>query len=282
MSRWEVALRVGVIVRKSEVVEFALTHYPGPIATPDKDGPQLATAIAEEPDAYRVLRDFHNLEGGPVYVAADGSDVPMLRILVNHGTTDRESRFALVGAIDNDAIDILRSHLRRDDMDPWVLQHTLHRAATSGQNALIKLLLKPGNRELIPQLFFGKGYALYMAARENDPSLVPDLVESDDDLDTALSLSVINESQVALGKLLQWIVTLNQTSRNSDPYVVLVEKSIRKFINYHPNAIDRDSLELIPLLCEHFSEAQAQALQEDSDVGTIVRTALMGVERVVE
>ncbi|KAJ3041327.1 hypothetical protein HK097_002291 [Rhizophlyctis rosea] len=162
-------------------------------------------------------------------------------------------------------------------MGDWDLQGALSHAAKCGKNASVKLLLHPGNRELNPQLDVGgRGIALYYAATERGLSHVPDLVESDADISHALRCAVIKGDKAALEKLLKWVVDDVQPTWTSNPYVVPVEMLVRRTISEHRNVKDWKLPEIIPVLCEHFSEMEVEALQEDPEVGTIVRDALKG------
>ncbi|KAJ3050780.1 hypothetical protein HK097_008240 [Rhizophlyctis rosea] len=304
MSRWEVALRVGVVAEEKEVVEFALKRYPGPINTPADDGPLLRTALEEEPDVCRLVCEHPYLERGPAVVATDRRDSQIGFALLKHGATKSETKFALSLAIDIalylihhdpslylhairctamlDKPKFLQTliDLRRSNMDPWNLQFAMDEAAKSGKNANIKVLLRRKNRKLQPHLHVGKGRSLSFAAKVGDPSLVPSLVECDDDIYVALrSVVAYEESKVALQTLLQWIRNQNQTCWQSNPYVVPIECLVRATIELHLGSNDDLIADFVPLLCEHFSETESVALQEDPEIEQIVRDALKGPDQ---
>ena len=279
MSRWEGALRLGVIGREKDVVEYALANHPGPIAAPDDDDALLETVLQEEPSVSRALRQFRHLEVGPVSIAGGNGDFPMAQILLNHETTPQERMFAVQYALTHGTTDISRYLVDRDpelyvvvlgcatrcanlaflqtlidskrsNMDPWHLHEALEQAAAMGKNASIHLLLRPGNRELNTHLLEGKGDAFYVAAREGELSSVPDLIESDADINNALRIAVMDvDGSLGLEKLLQWIADQKQTVRKSNPFIVPAEPLIRQAIDRH-GSDDWVTLELIVLLCQ--------------------------------
>ncbi|KAJ3050824.1 hypothetical protein HK097_008187 [Rhizophlyctis rosea] len=279
LSRWEVALRIGAIRRHTEVVEYTLRHQDslvGSFRGPRDDGPQLLIAVEEEPDVHRALSP-NELSGlGPLSIACCNCDFPIVRLILDHGTTFRESSYAVRWAVNRDNADMvgylidwnphfyldalvyaaqyaslncLQSVIdcKRSELHHWDLQMALIDAAVYGQNSSVKLLLQPGNRELNPQLPDGKATAFYLAMELGDPDLVPDLLESDADLVGVLEIATTKqEPEGSLEKLLKWIAKVNENSRRWNPFIVPVASLIFQAIEKH-GASDRRVEAVIPM-----------------------------------
>ncbi|KAJ3049814.1 hypothetical protein HK097_009200 [Rhizophlyctis rosea] len=300
--RWKVAIRLGVIMRKRVVVEYALMGFPAPVPYSPRDGHTLRTALRSAPDMCRYFGNAGVLDLGATSIAAGTDDVPMLRILIKHGAVWDERRYTLSTAIQYDAEDTTNYLLRHDPtletfaalsaayydnvhflqtrldarrrgISAFVIRRILEEAAYRGNNATIRRLLQPGNRDLIRNIRTTKAQALRWAVTGQTLAFVPSLVESDEDIIDILKLIVSRGKGGCLGVMLRWIENLNSTFRVLNPYQVPIQDLVLRAIDRHQNN-PRGMAEIIPVLWQHVSEAESVALRTDVEVGWLVSGSL--------